>query len=150
METTKEVVGKLNDLLTKNYDAEAGYKKAAEEVDNPGLKNFLKRRAEQRYQFGHQIKAEIGQLGGSPDKGTSIKGDVHRTWMTLKNALSSGNESLFEECVRGEKTTVEEYKEVLSDTSLPKSTRETLISQQNNIQNALQDVKTLEDLADLD
>ena len=35
MSYSKDVAKKLNTLLEKNYDAEAGYKKAAEDVKNP-------------------------------------------------------------------------------------------------------------------
>ncbi|NNC69757.1 MAG: DUF2383 domain-containing protein, partial [Flavobacteriaceae bacterium] len=45
-----EKVGeKLNELLEKNYDAEKGYKKAAENAQTNSLKNFFNRKAQERY-----------------------------------------------------------------------------------------------------
>ena len=49
MNYTKEVSKKLNDLLEKNYDAEKGYKFAAEKVKNTKLKSFFSERAQERY-----------------------------------------------------------------------------------------------------
>ncbi|EPR74340.1 hypothetical protein ADIWIN_0682 [Winogradskyella psychrotolerans RS-3] len=38
---TEEVGNKLNGLLEKNYDAEKGYTKAAENTKHAGLRTFL-------------------------------------------------------------------------------------------------------------
>ncbi|WP_179351981.1 ferritin-like domain-containing protein [Winogradskyella vidalii] len=144
---TAEVGNKLNDLLEKNYDAEKGYTKAAENVNHSGLKNFFNRKAEQRRVFGHDLKSEIKSFGQEVDKGGSVTGSAHRTWMDMKSWLSQDNEeSMLEEAIRGEKTTVNEYSEVLKETSLPSSTKSILMSQKNNIETDLAEVKSLESL----
>ena len=148
MNYTEEVANKLNSLLTKSYDAEAGYKKAAENVKNRGLKNFFQNRAQDRYNFGHEIKEEVRSFGQEVDKGTSFKADMHRAWMDVKTAFSTDDdESTLEEAIRGEKASVEAYNEVLAETSLPSSTRSVLEKQRNSIQSALNEVKTLEEWA---
>ncbi|MGA8853430.1 MAG: PA2169 family four-helix-bundle protein, partial [Christiangramia sp.] len=76
MSYSKEISKKLNELLEKNYDAEKGYKLAAEKVKNQQLKSFFSKRAQERYDFGHELKSEIKNFGEDPDKGTSVKGDV--------------------------------------------------------------------------
>ncbi len=148
MSYTEEVGNKLNNLLTKSYDAEAGYKKAAEKVSNAGLKNFFNNRAQDRYNFGHEIKEEVRSFGQEVDKGTSFTADAHRAWMDIKAAFTTDNdEAVLEEAIRGEKASVETYNEVLAETSLPNSTRSLLEKQRNSIQNALNEVKTLEEWA---
>lgn len=59
MKFTEEMSNKLNDLLEKNYDAEKGYKKAAEKVENTELQQFFNEQAQKRYDFGHELKTEI-------------------------------------------------------------------------------------------
>jgi len=148
MNYSKEVSEKLNNLLTKNYDAEAGYKKAAEEVKDPTLKNYFKDRAQSRYDFGHELKSEIKSFGQEPDKGTSVKGDAHRFWMDVKSTFSSDNEeAILEEAIRGEKAAVQEYKEVIESTTLPPSTANVLMKQRQNIESALSSVKAWEEMA---
>ena len=56
MKFTEKMSNKLNELLEKNYDAEKGYKKAAENVENTKLKQFFNEQAQKRYDFGHEIK----------------------------------------------------------------------------------------------
>lgn len=148
MNYTKEVSQKLNDLLTKNYDAEAGYKLATEQVNSSRLKGFFSRQQEERYNFGHELKEEIKSYGESPEKGTSLKGDAHRTWMNLKSTFTSNNEeAILEEAVRGEKTAVEEYNQIITETTLPPSTKNMLIKHRDTIQNALTRVSAMEEIA---
>ncbi|TVZ52371.1 ferritin-like domain-containing protein [Dokdonia sp. Hel_I_53] len=148
MSYSEEVGNKLNNLLTKSYDAEAGYKKASENVKNSGLKNFFNSRAQDRYNFGHELKEEIRSFGQEVDKGTSFQADMHRAWMDVKTAFSTDDdESTLEEAIRGEKASVEEYNEVLTETTLPSSTRAILEKQRNSIQSALNEVKSLEEWA---
>ncbi|GGW60789.1 uncharacterized protein (TIGR02284 family) [Winogradskyella epiphytica] len=144
---TEEVGSKLNGLLEKNYDAEKGYQKAAENVEHAGLKNYFNRKAEQRRSFGHELKSEITSFGQEVDKGGSIKGAAHRTWMDVKALFSADDaESMLEEAIRGEKAAVSEYNEVLQEASLPSSTKSILMSQKNQIDTDLSEVKSLESL----
>lgn len=148
MSYSKEVSKKLNELLEKNYDAEEGYKLAAEKVENQKLKSFFSARAQERYDFGHELKAEIKNFGEAPDKGTSVAGDIHRGWMNLKASLSNDkDESVLEEAIRGEKAAVEEYEDILKDSEIPASTGNILMKQKNAIVASLNEVKALEDMA---
>ena len=147
MENNK-IINELNDILTRNYDAEKGYKEAAENVDHKQLQSFFTNQAQNRYDFGHQIKEEIRSLGGDPDKGTSTKGDLHRTWLNLRDSLSSGNKALLEECIRGEKSAMEEYDELLNEDYVPASTKAIIRDHKSSIQTALSKLETMEEVAD--
>lgn len=148
MKYTEKVSNKLNELLEKNYDAEAGYKAAADNVKNAKLKTFFQERAQDRYNFGHELKEEIRSYGEEPNKGTSWKGDAHRTWMNLKSTFSNDkDESVLEEAVRGEKAAVNDYSEVLQETELAPSTKTVLEKQRNSVQAALENVKSMENWA---
>lgn len=145
MSYSKEVSGKLNVLLEKNYDAEKGYKLAAEKVKNPELKSFFKQRAQERYDFGHELKSEIRNFGENPGKGSSLAGDAHRSWMNLKASLSNDkDETVLEEAIRGEKAAVKEYEDILGDSEIPASTGNILMKQKNAIVASLNEVKALE------
>lgn len=148
MNNQEQTINHLNDLLTRNYDAEAGYKQAAEKVENPQLKTFLQNRATQRYDFGHELKNEIKNLGGDPEKGTSFQADMHRAWIGMKDALTSGDEAICEECVRGEKSFVEEYEEALRDSQhMPNSVTNLIQNQLTNAKNALNEVEQMKDFS---
>ncbi|MBC2838638.1 PA2169 family four-helix-bundle protein [Robiginitalea sp. SC105] len=147
MKYTEKISNQLNDLLEKTYDAEKGYKLAADKVEVPAVKQFLNDKVKQRNMFGHELKAEIREFGELPDKGGSVKGDLHRTWMNLTSTLT-GNETerILEEVERGEKATLERYDEILGNKEnvLPPSTEQLLRNQRNAIQAALNTSKMYE------
>lgn len=149
MKYTEKVSNKLNELLEKTYDAEKGYKLAAEKIENPSVKKFLSDKIKQRYNFGHELKKEITEFGQTPDKGGSFTGDLHRTWMNLTSTLTSNDtERILEEVERGEKASLEEYNEILNneDFVLPPSTENLLIKQRDSIQAALNVANMYEEL----
>ncbi len=136
---------KLNELLEKNYDAEKGYKKASEIVDNQKLKHFFDQQAQSRYDFGHELKSEIRQYGETVDKGGSVTGTMHRAWMDIKTTFTSNDEeAILKEITKGEKAAVEDYNEVINDTTLPPTTKKILTTHRENINTALQSAKNFE------
>ncbi|MGJ8665666.1 MAG: ferritin-like domain-containing protein [Patiriisocius sp.] len=145
MDNVKKLTNQLNELLTKNYDAEAGYKKAADLVEGSQLKTYFQSQAKNRYDFGHALKSEIKGIGGEVDKGTSLKGDAHRTWMSIKDTFSAtDNKAMLEEVVRGEEAAVEEYQEILKEATLAPTTQKLIKNQVTSIQEALANARSLD------
>jgi len=147
MKYEKIISNKLNELLTKNYDAEKGYIEAMNDVDQVRIKKFFKDRAEERARFARQLRTEILTYGELPNDTGSIKGLVHRNWMTLRATFSTNNEeTILNEALRGEKKSLEEYNEVLEDTTLPNRLRELLKGQRNAIEAAIESVRIYEEV----
>ncbi len=145
---TEEIGEKLNDLLENTYDAEKGFKNAADNVEDGNLKRYFAGKAQERYDFGHALKSEIKQFGQKVEKGDSLAGKAHRSWMDLKSLFSSDNEeAMLEESIKGEKKAIEAYDEILKETSLPSSTEALLQQQRNKIDTGLLNIKSLEDIA---
>ncbi|OBX23098.1 MULTISPECIES: ferritin-like domain-containing protein [Bizionia] len=147
MKFTEEISNKLNELLVKNYDAEKGYINAMNNVDNPEIKMFFKRRATERSQFAKELRTEILQYGEIPEDSGSFKGSMHRNWMSLKSTFTTNDtEAILEEAIRGEKASLEEYKDILKDRTLPPSIDSLLIKHKNAIQSAINTEKVHEEL----
>jgi len=146
MNNLEKNIKRLNELITKNYDAEEGYKKAADLVDGDAqLKQFFKDQAQNRYDFGHALKTEIKSVGGEVDKGTSVTGDLHRAWMTIKDTFSSNDsKAMLEEVVRGEEAAVEEYRDILDEATLAPTTQSLLQKQVASVQTALSNARSLD------
>ncbi|MDO6519589.1 conserved hypothetical protein [Zobellia uliginosa] len=143
---SEEVQTKLNNILEKTYDAEKGFKKAAEHAKSTDLKTFFKRKADERYSFGHDLKTEIVRYGQDFEKGGSTTGAMHRSWMDVKAWFSADNdEAMLEEAITGEKAAIDEYREVLKEVSLPSSTTTLLTQQMNKISTDLNNIKIVED-----
>ncbi len=147
--STQDQVSKLNELITANYDAEAGYKQVAERADHAELKTRFSNYAKQRYDFGHAIKNEIKKLGGEVEKGSSVAAGLHRTWIAIKETMSESgsDEAILEEVVRGEEHALEHYNEVVNALPAGSSARIVVDQQRNKIIAALEEMKLRENVA---
>ncbi len=149
MSNQDHTVNALNELLEKNYDALNGYENAADNVKEPALKNFFHERAGQRSRFASELDSEIRGLNGSPKERGSAAGALHRTWMDIKSTFSKDNsEATLEECIRGEKASVENYREVINDERVPEQVKSRLQHQVREVEEALSNVRSMEDLRD--
>ncbi len=129
-----ETIDDLNLLLTRNYDAEKGFRKAAIKVDQPWLSDFFKGSSVQHNQFGHQLSDEIRKLNGKPDKYPSLEGNVHRAWMNIKELLSARDSmAMLQECDRGQKMALEAYERILEESALTPSSRKIVQQQRETI-----------------
>ena len=145
MKITKEKIDELNDIIAKSYDAEKGYKEAAEEVDSAELKKIFSEYAQQRYDFGHQIKEEIRSLGGEVKKGDTIAAKVHRAWMDIRSTFASNDEAaILKEAIRGEKNALKNYEDALEEMPITSTAYETLVSQRNQIRTAINRLEQLQ------
>ena len=147
MKYTVEMSNKLNELLERTYDAEKGFKQAAEKVDNTTIKQFFIDSAKQRYNFGQELKAEIRSFGQAPEKGGSAKGTLHRSWIDFKSLFTQNNEeAMLEEVHRGEKEAIATYNDILHDKDfvLPPSTESLLMRHRNAIRETLETANIFE------
>lgn len=144
MSANNDQVSALNKIITTLYDGENGFKEAAKEVDNTSLATRFRGLAQQRYDFGHEVKPFIKQLGGDVDKGGSTAATLHRAWIDLKTALAGNDEAaVLAECVRGEESAVDTYQEVIADKNLPTGARDVLRTQLSAITTSLNEMRSL-------
>src|SRR4051812_21915984 len=100
----KKTLSALEDLIEINNDGNHGYKTAADDIDNPSYKTLFYSYAQQRAKFGAELTREAELLGREPEAGESILGTLHRGWINIKSAFTSGgDEAVLNECERGDK-----------------------------------------------
>ncbi len=139
------VVSSLQDLLERTYDAKAGYKKAMENAKGSHLIEFLKRRAAQRSQFANEIDLQIRKLNETPVASGSTKAAIHRSWMDLKAFTSSTtDEAVLEECLRGEKASLDTYYEILENQNFKPEITKMLNEQMVRVKSCIDEIGRLE------
>ncbi|PQJ77452.1 ferritin-like domain-containing protein [Polaribacter glomeratus] len=145
MTYTAQVKEKLNGILEKTYDAEKGFKKAADNIDNKALKNYFSAKSFEKNTFGKELETEITAGNKEVKKEGSLTGSAKSTWMDTKALFSLDNEEfILEVAIKGEKTTVKEYEAIIKEPSLPTSTKSLLEAQKSKIENGLYNSKSLE------
>lgn len=135
----------LNELLARTYDAESGYKDAAENVQDLSLQNMFKANATQRYAFGKEIKDCIKNLGGTPDKGQSIEGQIHQVWMDIRAAFASKDDvAILKEINRGEEYALAAYDSALENLTIGTLAYDRIVAQRNQVRTIHSRTQTLE------
>jgi len=145
----KTIEKRINDLIAKNEDSVKGFEKAAENAKDGGVKIYFEKRVAQRALFAKTLHNAAPALDtGDLDVDGTTKGSMHRTWMDVKAFFSSDNdEAMLEESVRGDKSAIEEYNEILGDSMVPQRIKEIIREQRNEIQNDLETSKILEEFS---
>ncbi len=146
---TKEFNKELKDVVERNVDAYKGYEKAAEKVKNPGLANAFRNQSAQRKQFAYEL-ASTANVYDDENKlrnieNGSFEGNLHRTWMDVKSAFSTDkDESIVEECIRGEREALDEYEELTREGYLPGELSNRITQQKETIRQCIQELEQLE------
>ena len=147
MSQQKEIISTINDLIETLKDGQEGFKQAAEAVKDPQLKSLFSEYSLQRAKFSGELQSEAIGLGESnPEDSGSTAGTMHRTWINLKSAITSGDDhAVLAECERGEDSAVAEYKKAMEDEDLSAPVRETISRQFTDVKNAHDRIKALRD-----
>ena len=146
MAQQKEAISTINGLIETLKDGEKGFKEASEAVKDPQLKSLFEQYSQQRHRFATELQAQVQNLGESdPEKSSSAAGAMHRAWINLKSAVTSGDDkAILSECERGEDSAVHEYEEAMSD-GLTGNAREIVSRQFTEIKSAHDRVRNLRD-----
>src|SRR5213079_3745110 len=148
MNEQKEVISTINNLIETLKDGQEGFKQAAEGVKDPQLKSLFTDYSLQRSRFATELQSEARVMGESePETSSSTAGALHRAWINLKSAVTSGDDhAILAECERGEDSAVEQYEKAMSD-NLPAQFLEIVSRQYSEIKNAHDRIKNLRDTA---
>ncbi len=132
---SNHLISSLNHLLTRHHDAIKGYQEVQEKVDNKGFTKIFSDLAFSRKSFSRDLETEIKAMGYTPNNRSSIEGDLHRTWIKLKDLFVDGDEEkILEEVIRGEEYLLKAYVDVLGDENLSGDLYKKLEKQHNIIQ----------------
>lgn len=143
---TNTLGDRLTNLMKKNYDAEKGFKKAAKNVKLAKLKSYFMDKAQERHDFGDQLKSELEHFVEKTDKPMVHKNTVFPTWIDINSWFFEDDRSMFQEAIKGEVISIEEYNDVLKSKTLPYAVKELLKIQKHTIEHSLVNIKRLEDL----
>jgi uncharacterized protein (TIGR02284 family) len=148
MAQQKEIISTINGLIETLKDGEKGFKEAADAVKDPQLKSLFQEYSQQRSRFANELQTQAKSLGESePGKTSSAAGAMHRAWINLKSAVTSGNDkAILSEVERGEDSAVHEFEEAMHD-GLTSTLRDIVSRQFSEIKSAHDRVRHLRDAA---
>ena len=144
MENNSEIISDLKGLVNIVNDGKEGYESAAEATDSIELKGLFLKYSAQRAGYAMELKGHLAAHGAATDNEEGgILGVLHRTWIDIKQALSSKEDAAILSAVEtGEKAAIEKYDKALEDYATHADHIELLQRQRTGILEALKEVET--------
>ncbi len=140
-----EIISTLNDLIETCKDGEEGFKTCAEDISDPQIKNLFVDRAQSCSSSASELQELVLSCGGSPETKSSVSGSLHRRWVDIKASVTGkDDESILNECERGEDVAVASYRKALEQ-ELPPNIRSVVERQYNGALRNHDQVKSLRD-----
>ncbi|SOD14132.1 ferritin-like domain-containing protein [Pedobacter xixiisoli] len=144
METNKKVIEDLKGLVNIVNDGKEGYLSASEATESTELRDLFLRLSSQRVGFANELKNHITLHGGSSEnEDGGLLGVLHRTWIDIKEALSSKEDAAILGAIEtGEQAAIEKYDRVLEDYATHADHIGLLQKQRTGILEALKEIET--------
>ncbi|TDQ10022.1 ferritin-like domain-containing protein [Pedobacter metabolipauper] len=145
MESNAEIIDDLKGLVSILNDGKEGYESAAEATEKIELKGLFLKYSAQRAGYAMELKAHINEHGGTSDNEEGgILGVLHRTWIDIKQALSSKeDEAILSAIETGEMAAIEKYDKCLKDYASHADHIDLLTRQRDGISEALYEISSL-------
>jgi uncharacterized protein (TIGR02284 family) len=113
----------LNSLITTTIDSADGFERSAEDADVTRFAEMFRDYAQERRQVVVRLQEQVRAFGGTPNDDGSIKAELHRRWLDLRDAFSRGGDhEIIEEVERGEDYLKAKYDAALTDDRLSPET----------------------------
>lgn len=144
MEKNKEIISDLKGLVNIVNDGKEGYESASQTTESIELQGLFLKYSAQRSRYALELKAHIVQHGGESDNEEGgVLGMLHRTWIDIKQVLSSKEDiAILSAIETGEKVAIDKYDKILDDETLHADHIELLQRQRTGILEALKEVET--------
>jgi uncharacterized protein (TIGR02284 family) len=147
MSQQKEIISTINSLIETLKDGQESFRQASEAVNDSKLKMLFSEYSLQRSKFAGELQNEAISLGEhNPENTSSTAGAMHRAWINLKSAITSGDDhAILAECERGEDSAVNEYKKAMEGEELSAPVREAISRQYSDVKSAHDRIRELRD-----
>jgi uncharacterized protein (TIGR02284 family) len=137
----------VHDLIDVCEDGEQGFRRCAERVQRPELKQLFESRARECRDAADALAQLVGERASRPGEGGSVAGALHRGWVAVKDAVAADDElAVLQECERGEDHALHRYQEAMQ-APLPPTVREVVASQYEGVRRNHDQVRALRDRA---
>lgn len=120
-------VSVLNSLITTTIDSANGFEEAAKDSNSGRFKSMFEQFATERRQCVATLQQTVRELGGDPEDDGSVKAAAHRTWLSLKDAVTGKDDKqVVQEVENGEDYIKNKYETALKDDKLSVRARQVI------------------------
>ncbi len=148
METTKETIEILQDLIKINNDRITGYERAMKELtdEDADLKTLFESMIDESRQAKLALAEEVQVMGSDVENGTMVSGKIYRAWMDIKAVFTGHNRrTVLDNCHTGEDAAQKAYTTALEHEHLPAYLREMIEKQKATLKASHDEIKAMRD-----
>ncbi|MCC8409126.1 PA2169 family four-helix-bundle protein [Mucilaginibacter sp. UR6-1] len=144
LKSKMEVINDLKEILELVNDGKEGYQSASEATENPELKALFSKLSGERIVYAAELKEHIALHGEDAENDNGgILGGIHRTWLTIKQALSSKEDkAILSAITTGEKAALQKYDTCIADYTDHADHITLLTEQREGIRSALSEIES--------
>lgn len=107
-------IATLNSLIATTLDSCDGYRRAAEESNNPQHQAMFNEFAADRERIVRELQQQVRSLGGNPEDDGTILAMAHRAFLSLRDAVTGSDDAaVVAEVERGEDHIKHKYEAAL-------------------------------------
>ena len=115
----------LNSLIETTVDSIDGYRRSADEATDSRFSSEFRARASEREEVVSQLRQQVRSLGGDPRDDGSVLAAAHRTFLSLRDAVTGRDDkAVIAEVDRGESYLNSKWEAALNDNQLSPQTRQ--------------------------
>lgn len=147
MQTIRETIEALNDLVQINNDRIMAYEKAIRESkpEDTDMKILYASMVAESHRMKIALSTEVQTLGAEVEMGTTTSGKIYRTWMEIKGVFTGHNRhAILINCENREEAAQRAYRMALNH-DLPSYIRELLTRQQEALKASLEDIRSMKE-----
>ncbi|MBB5441213.1 uncharacterized protein (TIGR02284 family) [Pedobacter sp. AK017] len=143
MEHNNEIISDLKGLINFLNDGKEGYNSASETTEDLELKGLFLNFAVQRGLYADELKTHLEQHGGESDNESGgLLGALHRTWIDIRQAFSSKEDSAILNAIEtGEEAAIEKFEAAINNPSTHADHVDLLQRQVTGIREALSQIR---------
>lgn len=113
-----QTVSELQELVQINIDSRDGFRQAAAALEDLTLRSAFEQMADDRDAQADELARYVAWNGDVPRREGSFAASVHRTWMSVREMLSSDDRyAMLCEAERGEDAIKHAYEQALKNTT---------------------------------
>ncbi|RZJ77740.1 MAG: PA2169 family four-helix-bundle protein [Chryseobacterium sp.] len=144
LKSKTEVINDLKEILELVNDGKEGYHSASDATDNPELKALFSKLSGERIVYAAELKEHIALHGeDAENENGGIMGGLHRTWLTIKQALNSKEDkAILNAITTGERAALQKYDECIADYADHADHITLLTEQRDGVRSALSEIES--------
>lgn len=143
-DTNDKLTTILNHLISIANDGKYGYQNAAEDVKDISLKQMFQQYSSERARYAEDLKRAVAGIDDAPDKSGGPLGALHRTWIDIKAAVTSGDrEAILKTCITGEEAAIKAYTDALDNENITGNIKQLLTEQKGGVEAALNSIRSM-------